>query len=420
MSKFGAHFAETVDRVRNEPGLGRNVLIIVGLMVLGVAVGSYILGNQRFNPPWEDSTFVWATFTEAPAVAPGNGQEVRVAGVPVGEIREDRISADGHAELLLAIDRERYDKPIYDNATIVLRPKSPLNEMYITINPGGPPGKPLPEEGVLPAGNTRPPVPIDQSLAHLDANTQEALQALLSASDVALARAPHDLPQGLRAAEQVMKDLRPVMEELDIRRGRLSEMITSVSQLSTALGADDARLATLARSLQRTLATVSHRSADLRSSVNHFPGFFGDLTTATGRVQKLSAELDPTLDEIRHASTTLPGSLNAVTGTVRRFDDTMDRALPVARKLVPFAGDFRPFVADLGRSLVDAKAITARLDHFTGGSVPYLTDLQAFVYQTNSVISLGDANGAILRGLLRIGPTTVPLPGVAEKSPTPR
>jgi phospholipid/cholesterol/gamma-HCH transport system substrate-binding protein len=406
------------DRIRNEPGLGRNVIALAVVVLLGIGAGGYILTQQRFNPPWEDKTFVYATFSEAPAVAPGKGQEIRMSGVPVGDIRSSQLSPQGNALVLLAIDKSKYDGPIYDNATVVLRPKSPLNEMYIEMDPGTPAGNPLPPYGVLPIGNARPPVQVDAALSHLDKNTLGALQSLLSASDVALAQAPQDLPGGVAATDEVVKNLKPVIDQLDTRRDRLATLVTSVSELSQSLGGDDVRLTSLVGSLQKTLKAVSDQSAYLRSSLNQLPGFVDQLGTATGSVQQLSNQLDPTLDNLKAATDSLPDSLSKLTDTVETLHTTVDKARPVAQELPPVAADLRPFVGNLDDSLPDLTAISGQLDPVTAGLVKYLPDLEAFTYQTNSVTSLSDANGGILRGLLSLGPATVPLPGTSSLSPT--
>ncbi|MGQ0483415.1 MAG: MlaD family protein, partial [Pseudonocardia sp.] len=126
------------DRLKTEPGLLRNTLITVALLVLATVVGSVILGNQRFIAPWEDRQEFYATFAATPGISPGNGQEVRIHGVIVGDIVEAGIDADGNARVKLSVEG-RY--PVYENATLLLRPKSPLNEMYITMNPGSPPAE---------------------------------------------------------------------------------------------------------------------------------------------------------------------------------------------------------------------------------------------------------------------------------------
>lgn len=408
------------DRVRNEPGLGRNVIAVGLVAVLGLFCGGYILSQQRFNPPWEDVRYVYATFPEAPAIAPGRGQEVRMSGVTVGDIRSAELSEQGNALVLLAIDESAYDGPVYDDATVVLRPKSPLNEMYIEMSPGTTAGTELEPYGVLPVQNARPPVQVDAALAHLDANTLAGLQGMLSAADTALARAPQELPAGLTATDTVVRNLEPVVDQLDTRRENLARLVTAVSQLSAALGGDDARLTALAASLQTTLGTVSAQSTDLRDSLNQLPGVVGSLDTATGDVQALSDQLDPTLDSLLEATDTLPGSLDRLTDTVETLDGTVQRAAPVAAQLRPFAADLRPFVADLNAALPDLRAITTDLDPVTAGLEKYMPDLGAFVVQTNSVVSLRDANGGILRGLLQFGPGTVPLEGTTDLTPTPR
>lgn len=409
-----------LDRVRNEPGLGRNVIALGVVVLMGLVAGGYILSQQRFVVPWSNTTYVNATFSETPALAPGRGQEVRMSGVPVGDIRTSELNPQGNAQVLLAIDRDRYGGPVYDNARVVLRPKSPLNEMYIEMDPGNEAGTPLPDHGVLPVQNAKPPVQIDAALAHLDQNALAAVQSLLTASDVALARAPQDLPAGVRATNDVVTRLKPVVDQLDQRREKLATLITSVGQLSQAVGGDDKRLTGLAASLAGTLKAVSDQSNHLRESLNQLPGVVDQLGAATGNVQRLSDQLDPTLDNVKAASETLPDSLSRLTDTVGTLDTTVDKARPVAQKLKPVAADLRPFVGDLNKTLPDLTAISGRLDPVTAGLEQYLPDLNAFVYNTSSVTSLRDANGGILRGLLQFGTATVPAPGADELSQTPR
>ena len=90
-------------RIRATKGLGRDLAIIAGLVVLASAVGGYILSHQRVSFPWQEKVSYRADFEEAPGVAPGQGQEVRIAGVPVGEITKADITGDGRARLTLSL-----------------------------------------------------------------------------------------------------------------------------------------------------------------------------------------------------------------------------------------------------------------------------------------------------------------------------
>lgn len=397
--------------IRSEPGLLRNVIAVTVVVILGLGIGGTVLANQRFNPPWESRKNVWATFSEAASVAPGLGQSVRVNGVDVGQIQDAKVDNKGRALILMSINEKTYDRPIYQNASVVMRPTTPLNTMYIEMNPGGPPAPEVAEYGVLPLANSQSPIEIDQPLSHLDANTRDATRELLSQADVALARAGQDLPGGVDAVTDFTREIQPVVAQLDLRRDKIRQLITSLGQISQAIGGNDVRLVNLANSLQTTLAAVSAQSDALRASFNQLPGVTDRLQQSTAAVQGLSDQLDPTLDNIREASDTLPDSLSRLTDTVDVADTTVDKLGPVAQKLRPTAADLRPFVDDVNRTLPDLKPIVRQLDPITGRLIPYLPDLTAFAYQSRSITDLGDANlRNSLRSLVQGGTCTVPVP----------
>ena len=85
-------------------------LALVGTIALGLAVGGYILSNQRFYlPNWvpvigTDFVDYKAEFSTAQAVTPGQGQTINIAGVPVGEIASVKL-VDGRAVVGMKIDK---------------------------------------------------------------------------------------------------------------------------------------------------------------------------------------------------------------------------------------------------------------------------------------------------------------------------
>lgn len=415
--KERGRIGRAINTIRTEPGLLRNVIAILVVVVLGLGIGGTVLANQRFNPPWESRGYYWATFADASSVAPGLGQSVMINGVQVGQIQDAKIDNKGEALVLMSINRSQYDRPIYRNATVVMRPTTPLNTMYVELSPGSQPAPELPEYGVLPLGASTSPIEIDQPLGHLDENTRGALRELLSQTDTALANAGTDVPAFLSSTDNTVKALTPVVQQLDARRAKIQQLISSVAQISQTVGGNDVRLAQLADNLQVTLKATADQSENIKNSFNQLPGVTDKLKAATGSIQGLSDQLDPTLNDIREASKTLPDSLSRLTDTVDTLDTTLDKAQPVAQKLRPVSADLRPVVDDINRTTPDLKAIVRQLEPITSTLLPYLPDLTAFTYQSRSITDKGSADlRNSLRALVQAGPTTIPSGATAGQS----
>lgn len=393
------------DRIRTEPGLGRNVGIWVGVIVLALGAGGWILSQQNFKPPWSNEVTIQAEFAATPGVAPGNGQEVRVAGVIVGRITGADVNSRGRAELTMSLEK---GTKLYHNASLVLRPKSALNEMYVTIDPGGPPAEPVASGHTFPQANTRRPIQVDEVLSSLDDDARAALTTLLSESDEALASAPTDLTNGVNATDVTVTQLQPVVAQLDQRREALRRLVAAITKISQSVGDNDQRLVALAAELQTTLDAVGDNSGALDKSLDELPGVVKQLEGTTASVSKLTKALNPTLKDLQGASSTLPDALRKVSDTSKSLDSTLKAAKPTIHEARPVVADLRPFVGQLQVALPELQNSTARLDPVTAELVTYLPDLGAFFVNSRSLTSMRDGNGGILRGLLAVNTTTAP------------
>lgn len=395
------------ERARTVPGLGRDLTAIVALILAGLLVAGFILAKQRVHWPWQDEVVFKADFRSVPAISPGNGQEVRIAGVTVGRIADAEVTDDGRARLTLSLDP---GNPVYKDTHLVLRPKTPLNDMYVEMSQGTKAAGELEDGATIPVEQTSNPVQVDEVLAHLDESTRKALTSLLSESDVALASAATDLPAGLDAADQTLATFRPVVKELAKRRESLASLVTALQSIAAAAGKDDTRLQRLVASLATTLTTLAEHDGDVRAALKALPGATDELREATTAVTGLSAELDPALGNLKSASGELPSALESLGDVAREVEDTAQRARPVVAQLRPVIADLRPFVDALRPTLDDVVPIAARLDRGTRVLVERMNDLQAFMYNTASVVSLQDANGGILRGQASVNLSTLPIP----------
>ena len=392
------------ERVRTVPGLGRDVTAIVVLVIAALIAATILQSKMSITFPWSDRTHLQVEFASVPGVNPKSSHKVTMAGVTVGKITGWEPTAKGTAVLKLEIESGH---KFYSNARAVLRPKNPLNDMTVEINPGGPPSARLHENGVIPLARTEKPVQVDEILGHLDERTQLAVTDLLVQSDVALKDAPEELPTGLDAVQGTLLKLQPVVDSLKTRREKIAKLVTALSEISNALGRNDTRTAKLVDATQATLSVLGKNGGDLRSTLAQLPGLSHDLQTALSSTQRLTGELNPTIDGLGAASKDLPAALKKLDGTVDQIGSTVDKARPFVALAKPVIADLRPLVANANPALTDLVPVTASLNQDTGTVTSYMDDIRAFVYNTSSVFGAGDGpETGIIRGHL-----VVPLPG---------
>jgi phospholipid/cholesterol/gamma-HCH transport system substrate-binding protein len=388
----------TWQRVRTVPGLGRDVTAVAVVVVLGLVAAGVIVKDQVGRLPWAASQVaVQAEFSDAVAVNPTKTQQVRIAGVPVGTITGAEATDHGTSIVSMAIDQGTV---VYDNAHARLRPVNPLNEMYVDLDPGGPPGRPLGAGRPIPLAQTSRPTQVDEILSHLDTRTQSALTNLLAESNVALAGAAKNLPAGLDATDSTLSKLQPVVAALQNRRDKIRTLVTSLSQISTAVGNNDNRLSHLVDSTEQTLGVLSQQQGPLADTVNQLPGLTGDLRAAMSKTSGLTKELNPVLDNVKAASSRLPDSLAGLRDFADQVKDIAPKAAPVVQKARPLVANLRPIVSDLDGTLVDLQPVVQRLDAGTGKLVQQLDGISGFIYNTSSLTAASDSNGTMVRGQL--------------------
>lgn len=387
-------------RLRTVPGMFRDVAALLVVAALGLAALGVILANEDVRWPWQPDRFSFrAEVADAVAVNPSKNQEVRIAGVVVGSIVGAEPTARGTSILTLDIDQ---GDAVYDNAQLVLRPENPLNQMYVVLAPGGPPGRPLAPGGVIPIGQTHRPVQADEIFDKLDARSRQALTMLLSEGDTALADAPRTVPAALRRTASTVTDVRPVADALAARRAKLATLVSSFSQIAGAVGGNDERLTALMGSAQTTLDVLARSDTQLQSSLAALPGATDALHTSLDRVADLTDELDPTVDNLRRASDELPPALDRLNDTVHTVDGLLPDARDVVDRAAPTLADLRPVIHDVSHGLGDIAPFTDKLDSATRVLVPGLDGLSAFFYNNSGIFQPSDAHGGWGRGQLDV------------------
>ena len=240
--------------------VGIAVLVVLALVTTGV-----ILAQQQSNlPSWipilgHDRFDLKAEFSTAQAVTPGQGQQITIAGIKVGTVSGVNLES-GRAVVTMAVDN-KYGPLIHRDATLLLRPRTGLQDMTIEVDPGTA-GQPVKEGTTLPLANSQPNVQPDQILASLDGDTRSFLQLLLQAAGKGLAggNGPK-LAAGLKRFEPTARDLAKLNGALAKRRHFISRAITNFGRVSEELGRNDTQLAGFVRNSNDVLGSFARKEA---------------------------------------------------------------------------------------------------------------------------------------------------------------
>jgi len=245
----------------------RDFAAIVGLFVIGAAVGGYILSNQRFYlPDWvpvlgSDFVDYRAEFATGKSLAPGQGQTVQIAGVTVGEIGNVDV-VDGRAVVTMKI-RRKYT-PIYRDATALLRPKTGLEDMVVELAPGSRSAGRAEAGYTIPIENTLPDVKLDEILAQLDADTRDYLRLLVAGAGQGLRGQGRRLSSHLRRFDPTARDLAKLNGRLAERDVQIRRAISNFGVVVRALGEKDEKLKELVGSSNVVFRTLAEQDANLR------------------------------------------------------------------------------------------------------------------------------------------------------------
>jgi phospholipid/cholesterol/gamma-HCH transport system substrate-binding protein len=395
-------------------------LAIIVLFVIAAGVGGYILSNQRFYLPpsvpvlGTDFFKIKGEFQTAKSVTPGQGQTVTIAGVNVGEIDKVEVK-DGRAIVTMMV-RQRYAKRIKKDATLLLRPKTGLEDMVIEMTPGSPGAARAPEGWVVPVQNTLPDVKFDEILASLDADTRDYLRLLVNGAGGGLRGAGDDLAATFKRFEPGARELRRVTSALEDRRTNIRRSIHNLRLLVEAVGEKDDELAQLIDTSNAVFRSFAAQDRNLRSALQQLPGTLQTTRTTLGKVEDLGNVLGPALEDLRPTARLLGPTLRQTRPFLRQTTPIIrDQLRPFARDVRPVVRALRPAARGLSNLTPDL-ARTIRVLNYLFNELAYNPPGEAeegYLFWASWVNHLGslvfstqDAHGPVRRGTILISCST--------------
>ena len=319
----------------------RDFAAVIGMIAIAAGVGGYILSHQRLRFPLiEDKPFtLWVEMANAQGVIPGQGQTVRVAGMRVGDVGEVKLE-EGKALVRMDLDSE-YDDLVRADATVLLRPRTGLKDMFLALDPGTRAAPLLEEDGRLGVANSVPDVNPDEVLSALDHDTRAYLKLLIAGAGKGLAGRGLDLRQVFRRLGPLHRDLDRLNTQVVLRRRNLARLVHNYGSTVSRLGREDRDLTALVSSASRVFSRLSQEDLRISEAVSRLPGALRQSEATLRKVDVLGQEAGPTFEALRPA--------------VRQIDDANSELRPLAltgepalrEQIRPFVRQARPYIEDV-------------------------------------------------------------------------
>jgi phospholipid/cholesterol/gamma-HCH transport system substrate-binding protein len=264
--------------------------IFVVVTTIATALLAVTIGNISFHP----TTKYRAVFTDA--VGLNQGDDIRIAGVKVGQVDKIELYQDTLAMVTFSVDSDQ----VLDTSTrATLRYRNLVGNRYVALTDGVGGGDRLGKNGIIPKERTAPA--LDLSVLF---NGFKPLFTALTPADVN------------QFAFEVIKVLQG-------EGGTIESLLAKTASLTTTLADADQVIGDLITNLTQTLQIVSQRQANfsqllvnlqqfitgLSQDINPILGSLSSInslnTKTAGLLQQTRVPLKSDLDKLRAVATTL-------------------------------------------------------------------------------------------------------------------
>jgi phospholipid/cholesterol/gamma-HCH transport system substrate-binding protein len=407
-------------------------IAVVTMIVIAAAVGGYILAHENLKlPSWVPvlgHTYfnLDAEFQTAQAVTPGQGQAVTIAGAKIGEIATVDLH-DGVALVTMKVS-PKYAKYIYRNATLLLRPKTQLQDITVEVNPGTPSAGKLRSGEVLPESQTAANIDFDEFLAGLDAETRAYVQELVAGLGIGLKENGKPLAAALKRFDPTSKLTEEIAQQLEARAGNVERSIHNFRLLTEALGGKDQQLSALVDAANAVFKTFAGEDASFKKTLQLLPGALHKTGVGLGKLAAATHVLGPTVRKLEPFARALGPANEAARKLSEKTTPIIKSEIrPFAREILPVVNELGPTTENLSKALPKLAASFSVLDEFfnelaynpgpsKGG---FLFFLDWGNHDLNSVLSTAEAHGALGRGLIYFNCKILAiLKGASEVNPT--
>ncbi|MGZ4182269.1 MAG: MlaD family protein [Solirubrobacteraceae bacterium] len=273
--------------MRNSSLIGRvAALAAVGIAVAAVAV-ILLSGGSSYQ--------VKAIFTNASQLV--TGDQVQVAGNPIGSVSKITLTPSGQAELTLTINSSTF-QPLHQGtqATVRLASLSGIANRYVDLRLGSGTAPKIPNGGVIPTSNTTSAVDFDQLFNTLDGPTRKGLQNLIQGSASQYANAGKKAQAAWQYLNPAVASTSLLFRELNRNTSKFTNFIVKSGNLVSDIAQRQSDLSGLVQHLNTTTQALAAQHTALGQSLQRLPGFMRLANTTFVNLRSALDDLQPLVD----------------------------------------------------------------------------------------------------------------------------
>ena len=374
---------------------------------LFVAIAPWIvigIVREATDDDTNDHYFVRAIFDNASTIV--NGEDVKIAGAPVGIVSDLDVTEDNKAAITLQIDNEDFT-PFKEDATCEIRLQGLIGERFVECEPGSAGAEELariengPGEGerLLSVEQNSSPVDLDLLNNIMRLPYRQRFAILLSELGTGLAGRGDELNEVIHRANPALKETDEVLAILAKQNRVLVRLAEDSDTALAPLAREREHFANFIEEANKTGEATAERSEDTRRSIELLPDFLRQLRLLMVDLGGLADQGTPLLADVNQAAPDL-GRLIKAQGTLadasRESFPSLGDALEIGRPALIRA---RPLIQDLDKLGTQLAPVSNNLDMLTKsidetGGVERLND---FLYYLTLSINGFDSLGHYLR-----------------------
>ncbi|BBX54274.1 MCE family protein [Mycolicibacterium poriferae] len=293
-----------------------NVSVFTVVMLVVATSLVVVFGEFRFG---SDKGY-HATFTDASRLK--SGEDVRIAGVPVGTVDGVTLNEDNTVDVAFTV-ADRYQ--LYTSTRAVVRYENLVGDRYLEITSGPGDLVKLAPGATIPKDNTAPALDLDALLGGL-----------------------RPVLKGLEG-KKINEISSAVIELLQGQGGALSNMLASTSAFTQDLAARDQLIGDVITNLNTVLGTVDEKGAEFDASVDQLQQLLTGL--AEGR--------DPIAGAIGPLATAETDLTEMLEQSRRPIQGVIENARPLAQRMDERKADINKVIEPLAENYLRLNALGA-------------------------------------------------------------